>query len=185
MENDLQGIARQMASGETSAFELLFRTYYPQLVRYATTITDDRESAEEIVQDLFYRLWRDREKLMIGTSVTGYLYRSVYNRAIKFIDHQKIKRRYITTMTEREDESPVTPYQETVSAELSEIIARTIENMPDRCAEIFCLNRFEGLKYREIADRLSISIKTVEANMGKALREFRKVIEDYKTEPKQ
>ncbi len=178
MESSRRGKAELIKAGSIKAFESLFRSHYSPLVGYSRKITGDKESAEEVVQDLFYRLWRDRDRISIESTVTGYLYRSVYNRSVRVISHRMIKERYAKNMEARGAESP-DPHQELIGSELGEIVVQTLENLPERCSEIFCLNRFEGLKYRDIAKRLSISIKTVEANMGRALKELRKVVGDY------
>ncbi len=162
--------------GDIKAFESLFRSSYSSLVKYSASIVKDKDTAEEIVQDLFYRLWKERDRLKIRSSLHGYLFRSTYNRSLKWIEHMKVVKKYESDSTLTEMESPTTPIQHLQFGELQETIALTLERLPERCGEIFCLNRFEGLKYREIADRLSISVKTVEANMGRALREFRKTI---------
>jgi RNA polymerase sigma-70 factor, ECF subfamily len=172
-EDDITGRIRK---GDIAAFESLFRSSYVSLVRYAKSILKDHDTAEEIVQDLFFRLWKDREKLQIESSLNGYLFRSVYNRCIHYIDHKKVMEKYEADMAYLGEEAPETPMQVMQHGELQEIIAGTLENLPGRCGEIFYLNRFEGLKYREIAERLSVSVKTVEANMGRALKEFRKVL---------
>jgi len=162
--------------GDIKAFESLFRSSYSSLVRYSASIVKDQDTAEEIVQDLFYRLWKEREKLKINSSLNGYLFRSIYNRSLRWIEHMKVVRKYESDASLSDHESPSTPLQQLQLGELQDIIAGTMERLPERCGEIFYLNRFEGLKYREIADRLSISVKTVEANMGRALKEFRKTL---------
>ena len=162
--------------GDIKAFESLFRSSYSSLVRYSASIVKDQDTAEEIVQDLFYRLWKEREKLKINSSLNGYLFRSTYNRSLRWIEHMKVVKKYESDASLSDHESPSTPLQQLQLGELQEIIARTLERLPERCGEIFYLNRFEGLRYLEIADKLSISVKTVEANMGRALKEFRKTL---------
>ena len=172
-EDEITGMIRM---GDIKAFESLFRSSYSSLVRYSASIVKDQDTAEEVVQDLFYRLWKEREKLIINSSLNGYLFRSTYNRSLKWIEHMKVVKKYESDASLSNQESPATPLQQLQLDELQEVIAGTLEKLPDRCGEIFYLNRFEGLKYREIADRLSISVKTVEANMGRALKEFRKTL---------
>lgn len=169
-DRDIVGGIRR---GDIGQFELLFRTTYTSLVNYATTILKDKDTAEEIVQDLFYRIWRDRKNINIISSLNGYLFRSVYNKSMHYLEHQKVVRRHESeakreTTINSEDPIEIMKYNE-----LHERIAEIIGKLPERCGRIFCMSRFEGLKYAEIAKELSISIKTVEANMGKALKEFR------------
>lgn len=172
-DSDIIGRIRQ---GDKQEFEKLFRSSYVSLVRYAKTLLKDHDTAEEIVQELFFRLWQDRQNLRIESSLNGYLYRSVHNRSLHYIEHQKVVSRHageIIAGAELTSE-PVT--EAIYYSELQARVARVLERLPVRCRLIFRMSRFEGLKYNEIADKLAVSLKTVEADMGKALREFRKAL---------
>ncbi len=169
-------IIRRIRQGDVGQFESLFRSSYVSLVRYAGTIIKDHDTAEEIVQDLFFRLWKDRDKLQIESSLNGYLYRAVHNRCLHYIEHERVVSRYVNEISAGQSESAESPTDILHYKELQAKIALIIEMLPERCGRIFCMNRFEGLKYNEIAERLSVSIKTVEANMGRALKEFRKAL---------
>jgi RNA polymerase sigma-70 factor (ECF subfamily) len=170
-DTDIIGRIRQ---GDERQFESLFRSSYVSLVRYARTLVKDQDNAEEIVQELFYRIWQDREKIRIESSLNGYLFRSVHNRCLHFIEHNRVVVKHAEEMSLRIPESPESPSDILNYKELQARIAGILEKLPERCGKIFCMNRFEGLKYNEIAEKLSVSVKTVEANMGRALREFRK-----------
>ena len=166
-------IIEKIRKGDVVQFESLFRSSYASLVNYAKTILKDTDTAEEMVQDLFYVLWRDRKKLNITTSLKGYLFRAVYNKSMHYIEHRKVVYKHAIETKTSTSIDPDDPAEILKYKELHEKIAVIIAKLPERCARIFCMSRFEGLKYAEIADKLSISIKTVEANMGKALKEFR------------
>ena len=175
MESDSE-IIRRIRQGDKREFEQLFRSSYASLVRYAQTIVRDHDTSEEIVQELFFRLWQDRESLKIESSLRGYLFRSVHNRALHYIEHLRVVEKHAgeaAAVAETVSE-PVT--DAIYYSELQARVARVLERLPERCSEIFRLSRFEGLKYNEIAERLSVSMKTVEANMGRALKEFRKAL---------
>ncbi len=169
-------IIRRIRKGDAGQFESLFRSSYVSLVRYAKTLIRDHDTAEEIVQDLFYRLWKDKENLIIESSLNGYLYRAVHNRCLHYIDHVRVVEKYEKKMTVIPQESAEIPSDILSYKELQAKIAGIIERLPERCGKIFCMSRFEGLKYSEIAEKLSVSVKTVEANMGRALKEFRKAL---------
>ena len=169
-------IIRRIRQGDTVQFESLFRSSYVTLVRYAKKLIRDHDTAEEIVQDLFFRLWKDKEKLNIESSLTGYLFRAVHNRCLHHIDHKRVVENYAREITARASVSNDSPTDILHYRELQTRIAGILETLPEKCGKIFCMSRFEGLKYSEIAERLSISIKTVEANMGRALKEFRKAL---------
>jgi RNA polymerase sigma-70 factor (ECF subfamily) len=169
-------IIRRIKEGDIKEFETLFRSSYSSLVKYAGTLIKDQDSAEEIVQDLFFRLWQNKEKLNIESSLNGYLFRSVHNSCLHHIEHIKVVDRHAREVALEPDLSTEDPAELLQYSELQAKIARIIERLPERCGQIFCMNRFEGLKYSEIAEKLSVSVKTVEANMGKALKEFRKTL---------
>jgi RNA polymerase sigma-70 factor, ECF subfamily len=167
-------IIRRIREGDAKQFETLFRSSYVSLVRYARVIIKDYDTAEEIVQDLFFRLWQDRQKMNIQSSLNGYLFRSVHNRCLHYIDHLKVIEKHAEEISLRQPERQENPAEILQYAELQGRVAQILEKLPERCGQIFYMNRFEGLKYSEIAEKLSVSIKTVESNMGRALREFRK-----------
>jgi RNA polymerase sigma-70 factor (ECF subfamily) len=169
-------IIRRIRQGDKQEFEKLFRSSYVSLVRYARTILKDHDTAEEIVQDLFFRLWQDRGKLAIESSLNGYLFRSVHNRSLHFIEHQKVVDRHAGEIAASADQTAEPVTEAIYYSELQSKVARVLERLPERCSVIFRMSRFEGLKYNEIAEKLSVSLKTVEANMGKALKEFRKAL---------
>jgi RNA polymerase sigma-70 factor, ECF subfamily len=169
-------IIRRIRQGDIQQFETLFRSSYVSLVRYAGKLIKDHDTAEEIVQDLFFRIWQNKENLIIRSSLNGYLYRSVHNSCLHHIEHQKVVVKHSVEMSVEPKESPDSPDDILSYKELQDKVARILERLPEKCGRIFSMSRFEGLKYSEIADRLSVSVKTVEANMGKALKEFRKAL---------
>lgn len=174
---------KQIRKSDINAFEMLFREYYAPLCRYANSFLNDMDAAEEVVQEFFYNYWKDRKKIKIRLSVSSYLYRSVKNNALKYLDRVSVRQRY----AERIIAAATEPGQETLTEqlharELQQIINDTLQELPERCRTIFIMNRFDGLKYQEIARQLSVSVKTVEANMSKALQVFRKKLKEYHEE---
>jgi RNA polymerase sigma-70 factor (ECF subfamily) len=180
--NNNKDTAKRIKQGDMEAYEALFRSLYPNLCRYAQSLLHDKDQAEEVVQEMFYRLWRDRSKINIKSSLKSYLYRSVYNNSLQMLRHEQVKEKYHQSMKEQEAVYAPDPMDEYRYKQMERQIAKTMESLPVRCREIFYMNRFEGQKYKEIAEKLSISVKTVEANMSKALREFRKVVAQLETE---
>jgi RNA polymerase sigma-70 factor, ECF subfamily len=169
-------IIRRIREGDKQEFEKLFRSSYVSLVRYAKRILKDHDTAEEIVQDLFFRLWQDRSNLTIESSLNGYLFRSVHNKSLHFIEHQKVVNRHAGEIAASAEETAEPVTEAIYYSELQSKVAKVLERLPEKCSVIFRMSRFEGLKYNEIAEKLSVSLKTVEANMGKALKEFRKAL---------
>jgi RNA polymerase sigma-70 factor (ECF subfamily) len=168
-----------LSFSDLQSFEVLFRQYYSMLCSYAFRFVNDADTAEEIVQDLFYKLWEKREEIQINTSVKSYLFSAVHNRCLKYIEHRNVETRYKNYYLLNGSEVDNEPQNASDLYELQGIIDHTLDSLPDRCSRIFRLNRFEGLKYHEIAQKLAISVKTVEANMGKALKLLRKNLKNY------
>ncbi|MGE5421196.1 MAG: RNA polymerase sigma-70 factor [Chloroflexota bacterium] len=169
---------RRIREGDAGQFESLFRSSYVSLVRYAKVIIKDHDTAEEIVQDLFYRLWQDRQKISIESSLNGYLFRSVHNKCLHYIEHLRVVEKHAEEMSLRQHEGQENPAEILQYAELQARVAEILGKLPERCGQIFYMNRFEGLKYSEIAEKLKVSVKTVESNMGRALKEFRKELSE-------
>lgn len=172
---------RKIQDDDIVAFEALFREFYAPLCRYALSFVGSMDVAEEITQEFFYNYWRNRKKIMVKTTLRGYLYQSIRNNALKHLEHEAVKRRYARSQMEgRTEEGAATQSEALEARELQQLIDETLLELPERCSLIFRMNRFEGLKYHEIATELSISVKTVEANMGKALQLFRVRLKKYK-----
>jgi RNA polymerase sigma-70 factor, ECF subfamily len=169
-------IIMRIRQGDKGQFESLFRSSYASLVRYAKRIIKDQDTAEEIVQDFFVRFWQEKEKITIESSLNGYLFRAIHNKCLHWIDHNNVVEKHRQEMSLKESVNTETPVDIIQAKELQQKIAIVLERLPERCSTIFCMNRFDGLKYTEIAEKLSVSVKTVEANMGKALKEFRKAL---------
>jgi RNA polymerase sigma-70 factor (ECF subfamily) len=162
-----------------SEFETVFKQYYEGLCCYASMWLKDTDESEEIVQLVFVQLWEKREKIQISTSLKSYLYKSVYHSALNTIKHQKIKEEYLHMKQSQIQENEIQSNQSL--KELETRIEKALNTLPEQCKLIFSMSRFEDLKYREIADILNISIKTVENQMGKALKLMRHNLSDFLT----
>ena len=174
-----QYILRKIRKGDLAAFEDLFHTNYPGMCSYSESLVKREDVAEEIVQDVFLNIWKNRENLRIVTSLHNYLYRSVFNNSMMYLRKSQKESRLDMRWAE-ETQQGEDPGEEMNARELNALIIYTLEGLPERTREIFSMSRFEGLKYEEIAGKLSISVKTVEANMGKALKALRDSVEEYK-----
>lgn len=169
--DDRELLAR-LRAGETSAFDAIFRANYALLVRVAEAMLRDRGSAEEIAQDVMLELWRRRESLDVTESVRGYLLQATRNRSLNALRHRAIERRSEPQLTDGVSRLPSTDAA-VRERELEVAIHAAMGELPERCRQVFELSRIDGLKYAEIATRLGISVKTVEVQMGKALRILR------------
>lgn len=169
---DDQTLYLQLKEGNEQAFKALFEKYYASMCHYACQFLKDTDMAEETVQELFVRLWEKRAGLSIDSSVQHYLFRSVHNHCLNQLQHQKIRQQYASHVKETSrQEADWQPFY--MEVELMERIEKCISALPEKRQEIFRLSREKGLKYKEIADQLNISVKTVEAQMGLALKYLR------------
>ena len=169
-------ICRELRQDNKQALESLFRFHYASLCSYAFTFLKEQEASEEIVQDLFCKIWETRSEIEVD-SFKRYLLRAVHNSCLNQIKHINIREEYkeAIALDERSDETPVSIIE---NDELSVRIQTEISKLPIERQRIFRMSRFEELKYREIAEELNLSVKTVENQMGKALKFLREQLSD-------
>lgn len=160
------------------AFSLLFQTYYADLVLFCGNFLKDKSSCEDIVQSIFLKLWHDRRTIQIETSIKSYLLKAVRNSCLDEYRHIEIVRKY-----ETEHKSSVLDTYDTdnyiLYSDLYTHLIRALDKIPPLYKETFVLNRFEGLKYREIAEKLDVSERTVEVRVSKTLDLLRKQLKDF------
>jgi len=157
-----------------SDFEILFKKHYSVLCAYTYGFVADYSLSEDIVQEVFSKLWTDKRKITIDISVKAYLYSSVRNTALNYIKHQKVKRQYEKVSSDESNYTEQAIDTQLIRQELNAKIQSAINDLPTERRRIFVMSRMDGLKYKEIAEKLDISIKTVENQMGKALASLRK-----------
>ena len=167
-----------LLAGDESTFESVYKHFLRPLHVYAIAILKDEDRAEGMVQNVFLKLWDKKERLSFSGSLQAYLYGAVYHECLNYLRHEKVKIKHqqhvVYTMGNNAEESG--------NMELLDLrgkLADALNELPEKCRTIFQLSRFEELKYQEIADRLQISIKTVEAQMGKALKILRIKLVDF------
>jgi RNA polymerase sigma-70 factor (ECF subfamily) len=168
-----------LQAGDITAFEMLFRTYYKPLCNYAYSFVQDKDEAEEIVQATFLSVWEKRDTLAIHTGVKPYLYAMVRNASLNILKHEKIKQQHVAGELAVAERSVESVTRTVMASELESRIYIALDKLPEQCRLVFKLSRFEELKYAEIAEQLNISIKTVENQMGKALKIMREQLKDY------
>lgn len=162
-----------------SGFEMLFNKHYEPLCAFVFGVVNDYDVCEEIVQNLFYNLWVKRNNTVINTSIKSYLYQAARNGALNQIKHLDIKEKYKQYNKERMDVAEQNYADAMVESELADTIQKAINKLPTECRKVFVMSRNEDLKYREIAQKLDISVKTVEKHMGKALSKLRSELTEY------
>jgi RNA polymerase sigma-70 factor (ECF subfamily) len=175
---DSSELLDRLRRGDDAAFDEIFRTWYAPLVRLAERFVGTQAVAEELVQDVMLEMWRRRELLAEEGSPQAYLYRSTRNRALNHLRHARVEQRAAPKLADPGSREAPAPAQ-VVAQELDSAVRSAIDGLPDRCRQVFQLSRVHGLKYSEIATTLGISVKTVEAQMGRALRELRERLAEW------
>ncbi len=179
-------ILNSLKNGDAKAFEEVFKCWYEPLVHFTNEYISDFESARNIVQNIFMRLWEKRELIDPESNIRSYIYMAARNASLSYLRHLKLETNFFEN-SKRNTESLQLNYEaldclnfEKIDFQnLERIINETIESLPPRCREVFVLSRNENLKNKEIALRLDISVKAVEANITRALIELRENTKDY------
>ncbi|HQP77579.1 MAG TPA: RNA polymerase sigma-70 factor [Saprospiraceae bacterium] len=168
---------------DTEYFRKLYKEYYSALCVYATTFTRDNQIAEEVVQDVFVKIWESGNTLSINTSISSYLFTSVKNASLNHLKHLQVVNRFSEYYTRKYQNAQDLYYlsQETgdsllIARELEEQLMKEIESLPDRCRKIFKMSRFENMKHQEIADKLGVTVNTVHRQTSIALKRLKRII---------
>lgn len=173
-------LVKNLKKGDPHSLELLFRRLYPRLCAFANRYLHSMDDAEDIVQEVFFRIWKNRTALDENKSFSTYLFSAVKNGSLNLLEHRKHENKYAEIMAvlylqPRRDDS----IESLVAKDIEHDFNKALDHLPESCRKVFELSRFEGLKYQEIADRLNISIKTVETQMSRALFKIRFELKDH------
>lgn len=169
----------QIKTGNKQSFELLFRTYYAPMCLLAQKYLRDKDECEDVVQKVFVKIWEKRKSININSSASNYLFTAVRNQCINHIQHQKIKQQHQNYTLNNYQNENINEIDFPEPGLMSKI-EKSIEALPPRRREIFRLSREEGLKYHEIADKLGLSVKTIETHLGLALKSLRESLKEYR-----
>jgi RNA polymerase sigma-70 factor (ECF subfamily) len=164
---------------DEASLKALFTEHFVGLCRFASGFVKDEEAAREIVQDAFVNLWEKRDSIDLSKSVKSYLSTSVRNKCLNYLrDHKKFSRNLLE-LENLSGEGPYAQSDKLVESDIREQIDRAMEELPEKCREIFYLSRYQHLKYQQIANKLQISVKTVETQVSKALQHMRIRLAEY------
>jgi RNA polymerase sigma-70 factor (ECF subfamily) len=174
-----QNLLNLLITGDAAAFESLFKAYFKSLHGYACGLLQDSPTAEEMVQQVFYKIWERKGRISVHTSLKAFLYRAVHNECVNYLKHQQHKTNYQAHILymHRQNSQQGSVAESVEAAEMAKRLQKAIGELPEQCGLVFCLSRFEDLKYREIADKLGISLKTVEAQVTKAMKLLKKKLD--------
>lgn len=183
MEYSDQQLINGINQGDVNAFEELYKQYYIFLCLIAEHIVRNHSDAEEIVSDVFVKLWNIRENIDITTSIKAYLVKAVHNTSINYLERSKISNKITDSLSNSDYKLLVWdsdyPLGQLYEKEIMNILDNGINTLPDACRQIFILSRNEDLKYSDIADKLGISVNTVKTQMKIALARLREILKDY------
>lgn len=171
-----KNILENIRKGDEKAFEMLFKSYYGQLLNYAREILKDPDQAEEIAEETFVRFWENRQKINVDTSIRGYLFRMAFNQCVNYFKHQKVKDKYRLYfqhhLSPDQYNSSYTfdfPLSGLFTKELDHLLEESIKKLPQQCREIFILSRYEEMQNDKIAEKLGVSVSTVKTQISRAL----------------
>lgn len=168
-----------LKAGERSVFDEIFRAYYQELVGFCMRYVSDQDMASEIVQDMFVKIWIKREDLFVTSSLKAYLYRATQNHALNHLNQLKIQDKYTSYIGFQTADGGNSPLDKLQENDLEKEIKRAVLSLPEKRRQVFEMSRHEGLKNKQIAEKLNISVKTVENQMTKALEQLRNILKEY------
>jgi RNA polymerase sigma-70 factor, ECF subfamily len=179
---------QKIKNNDVQAYEMLFKSYYKFLCSLAYGLVKDKHVAEEIVEDFFVDIWKNRQKIAITTSVRSYFVGSIHNRSLNYLQREKTKfvsAHNIAQLVDKEENlgdrliAPEVP--SILSNELEHMLSIAIDKLPKSCKEVFVLSRFKELSYEEISTQLNISVNTVKTQIKVALSKLREELKNYLT----
>ena len=174
-----QDMAPTKVLNDEKHLEEVFKQNFRRLYTYAFSIVKNEIIAEEMVQNVFLRIWEKRDTMNISTSATAYLYKSVYHESLNYLRHRKVQESFLSYASKSQQFYTAPADDKIQLSELQQELQQALNELPEQCRTIFQMSRFEELKYREIADRLGLSVKTVENQIGKALKILRNKLSDF------
>lgn len=180
MDNSYEIILlEKLKADDKSAFTIIFSKYYNDLVVFAGSFVYNFDTAEEIVQDVFVNLWNNRNSLTIKISLKSYLLKTIHNKCIDWRRHLKVRDKYTSEILQNSEVFDFDPEHYMLGSELQQLIDDTLSKLPDDVVKAYYMSRIEGLKYSEIAEKLNVSVRTIEVRIGKALQLLRDYLKDY------
>ncbi len=183
MNNTLESVEKEwltaLKNGSQQGLKKIFNQYYKYLLVTANHYVADTEKAKDIVQDVFFELWKKREHLQVNTSLKAYLRKAAVNRSLNYIKSQKRfhfgDEAIEMNLMDREERAD----QVLEASDLQQVVNRAVDSLPERCRLVYLLSRKEHLSHKKISEQLDISLKTIENQMTKALKVIRQSVEAY------
>lgn len=179
--SDYRELLTRIRNSDKAGLEELFRKLYSRLRNYANVIINSRQDAEDVVQEVFVKLWMNRHELDESKSIETFLFVCTRNSCLNWLKHKRTESAYarIMELVYTRQNSASTPHELLIADDIENAFYQALDDLPVECRKIFELSRFQGLKYQEIATQLNISIKTVETQMSRALVKIRFQLKRY------
>lgn len=172
----MEAIFARIKDGDERAFERVFRAFYRPLCDYAVTLLGSEEDAEDVVQDLFTRVWADRQGMEVQESVKSYLFTAVRFRALNVLKRRAVEQKHSAALAEFIEDLQREDYSEEETRRV-ERIKEVLQTLPAQCRTVFTMSCLEGKKYSEIAAKLGITVNTVKSHVAKAYRDIRAAVD--------
>ncbi len=184
--SEINELTIDIQKGDIIAYEKLYRTMQPRLYAFCRKIIEDREIARDIVQEVFVSFWENHKTILIHTSLSSYLFRMTYLKCLNHLRQLKIDNKYQNYAALKLKESEMMHFDPDYNPdgsiffnEIESLVNKAIESLPEQCKHIFILSRVEGMDHKEIAAKLEISVRTVEAHIYRALKTLKIELKDY------
>ncbi len=171
-------VLHRIQQGDKAAFEQLFTEKFSVLCAYANHFVNDLDASQDIVQDVLFHLWEIKEQLPIDIPPRALLFKSVQNKCLNHIKHKKVEEKYSESVL-NQPQNIMYEQHISESTTLHEVLRKGIDMLPPERKKIFIMQRYDELSYKEIAERLDISVKTVENQIGKALQFLRNYMQSH------
>ena len=169
-------LSTDIASGNHEAYKKVFMAYFPKVKYFIVSFVKSEAIAEELAQEVFAKLWEDREKLASVQSLNAYMYRMARNITLNYIEHTLVEKKYLLQLAQYDYDEGQNIEEDLIARETELLVKLTVDKMPEQRKKIYQMSREEGLKNDDIAKRLNIKKKTVENHLNIALKEIRKSI---------
>jgi RNA polymerase sigma-70 factor, ECF subfamily len=183
---NLDNLSRNVLRGDISSFESLYKDMQPRLFAFCCKFIDDRDLVRDFVQDVFLTVWNSRQTLIIHTSLSSYIYKMAYYRCLNHLRQQKADKKYQNYAALKIKEAELIFFDPEYNSkgsiyftEIETILEKTIANLPEQCRNIFIMSRVDGLENKAIAEKLNLSVRTVESQIYKALKILKTELKDY------
>ena len=172
-------LINRIIEGDQIAFKAFFEQYYPLLIEFSRYFVKSNQNAEEVVTDVFVKVWYNREKLLEIKDLKAYLFTLTKRESLNYIRNNKLNNKLFVQLDDQLKITVVNPEYEYLYAEILEVLNNAINDLPEKCRLVFQMVKEKGMKYKEVAALLEISEKAVEMHVSKALHRIKQALAEY------